>query len=118
MQTVAPSWLRFGCAEVKLDASARCNAAPTSQQQPQHRARCALTGMTEIHTVAADTIEVTTPRKVRARIIPLVFVLFVIAVLDRNNIGFAALTMKKELGIISQQYGFIAGVFFIGYFIF
>jgi MFS transporter, ACS family, tartrate transporter len=52
------------------------------------------------------------------RIIPLVFVLFVIAVLDRNNIGFAALTMNKELAISSQQYGFLAGIFFFGYFIF
>jgi len=52
------------------------------------------------------------------RIIPFVFVLFVIAVLDRNNIGFAALTMNKDLAITSQQYGFIAGIFFFGYFIF
>jgi sugar phosphate permease len=74
--------------------------------------------MLAIPTVAADAIEVNTLRKVRTRIIPLVFVLFVIAVLDRNNIGFAALTMNQELGITSQQYGFIAGVFFIGYFIF
>jgi MFS transporter, ACS family, tartrate transporter len=67
---------------------------------------------------APSTIEATTIRKVRMRIIPFVFVLFVIAVLDRNNIGFAALTMNKELAISSQQYGFIAGIFFFGYFIF
>jgi ACS family tartrate transporter-like MFS transporter len=52
------------------------------------------------------------------RIIPLIFALFIIAALDRNNIGFAALTMNKELAIRSQQYGFIAGIFFFGYFIF
>ena len=63
-------------------------------------------------------IEARTIRKVRTRIIPFVFILFVIAVLDRNNIGFAALTMNKELAINSQQYGFIAGIFFFGYFIF
>ena len=68
--------------------------------------------------VALSAIERTTIRKLRTRIIPFVFVLFVIAVLDRNNIGFAALTMNKELAITSQQYGFIAGVFFFGYFIF
>jgi MFS transporter, ACS family, tartrate transporter len=67
---------------------------------------------------APSTIEATTIRKVRLRILPFVFVLFVIAVLDRNNIGFAALTMNKELAISSQQYGFIAGIFFFGYFIF
>jgi MFS transporter, ACS family, tartrate transporter len=53
-----------------------------------------------------------------ARIIPFVFVLFVIAVLDRNNVGLAALTMNTELAISSQQYGFIVGIFFVGYFIF
>ena len=62
--------------------------------------------------------EANTLRKVRARIIPFVLALFVVAVLDRNNIGFAALTMNKELGIASQQYGFVAGIFFFGYFIF
>jgi len=45
-------------------------------------------------------------------------VLMVIAALDRMNIGFAALTMNKELAITSQQYGFLAGIFFIGYFTF
>ena len=34
------------------------------------------------------------------------------------NIGFAALTMNKELAITSQQYGFLAGIFFFGYFTF
>src|SRR5271166_1005323 len=68
--------------------------------------------------VAPPGIETRTIRKLRTRIIPFVFVLFVIAVLDRNNIGFAALTMNRELAISSQQYGFVAGVFFFGYFIF
>ena len=74
--------------------------------------------MTTSPAVAATEIEVRTVRKARMRIIPLVFVLFVIAALDRNNIGFAALTMNKELAIASQQYGFIAGIFFFGYCIF
>jgi MFS transporter, ACS family, tartrate transporter len=68
--------------------------------------------------VASTDIERRTIRKLRTRIIPFVFVLFVIAVLDRNNIGFAALTMNRELAITSQQYGFVAGIFFFGYFIF
>jgi ACS family tartrate transporter-like MFS transporter len=67
---------------------------------------------------APTTIEATTIRKLRTHIIPFVFVLFVINYVDRINIGFAALTMNKELAITSQQYGFIAGVFFFGYFIF
>jgi ACS family tartrate transporter-like MFS transporter len=67
---------------------------------------------------APTDIEAGTIRKLRTRIIPFVFLLFVVAFLDRINIGFAALTMNKELAITSQQYGFVAGVFFFGYFIF
>ena len=63
-------------------------------------------------------IETRTIRKLRMRIIPFVFVLMVIAFLDRINIGFAALTMNKELAITSQQFGFLSGIFFFGYFIF
>jgi ACS family tartrate transporter-like MFS transporter len=68
--------------------------------------------------VDSSAVEARTVRKVRTRIVPFVFVLFVIAVLDRNNISFAALTMNKELGITAQQFGFLAGIFFFGYFIF
>src|SRR5262249_19121110 len=59
-----------------------------------------------------------TIQKLRIRILPFVFLLYVIAYLDRINIGFAALTMNKELGITSQQFGLLAGIFFLGYFIF
>jgi ACS family tartrate transporter-like MFS transporter len=63
-------------------------------------------------------IETRTIRKLRLRIIPFVFILMVIAFLDRINIGFAALTMNKELAITAQQFGFLSGIFFFGYFIF
>jgi len=63
-------------------------------------------------------IGVRTIQKIRFRILPFVFVLFVVALIDRNNIGFAALTMNKELAISSQQFGFIFGIFFFGYFLF
>jgi MFS transporter, ACS family, tartrate transporter len=68
--------------------------------------------------IAPLAIETRTIRKARMRIIPLVFALFIIAALDRNNIGFAVLTMNKDLAMSSQQYGFAAGIFFFGYFIF
>src|SRR6266702_5191803 len=68
--------------------------------------------------LATADIEAPTLRKVRMRIIPFVFILMVIAFLDRINIGFAALTMNKELAITSQQFGFLSGIFFFGYFIF
>jgi ACS family tartrate transporter-like MFS transporter len=67
---------------------------------------------------ATPDLERRTIRKVRARIIPFLFILYVVAFLDRVNVGFAALTMNKELAITSQQFGFLAGIFFLGYFFF
>src|ERR1700756_3840129 len=62
--------------------------------------------------------EATIVHKVRMRIIPFVFLLYIISFLDRINIGFAALTMNKELAITAKQYGLVAGIFFFGYFLF
>ena len=59
-----------------------------------------------------------TIRKLRLRLLPFIFLLYVIALLDRINIGFAALTMNRELAISSQQYGLTFGIFFFGYFFF
>jgi ACS family tartrate transporter-like MFS transporter len=67
---------------------------------------------------ASISIETKTIRKLRLRILPAVFLLFVAALLDRNNIGFAALTMSRELAISSQQFGLLFGIFFFGYFLF
>jgi MFS family permease len=44
--------------------------------------------------------------------------LYFISYIDRVNIGFAALTMNKDLGFTSSVFGFGAGIFFIGYFLF
>jgi MFS transporter, ACS family, tartrate transporter len=52
------------------------------------------------------------------RLIPFLTLCFFIALLDRVNIGFAALTMNKELGLTAEMFGFGAGIFFFGYFIF
>src|SRR5260221_53232 len=68
--------------------------------------------------IASISIETKTIQKVRLRILPFVFLLYVVSYLDRINIGFAALTMNKELGITSQQFGLLAGIFFFGYFLF
>jgi sugar phosphate permease len=62
--------------------------------------------------------EAKTIHTMQMRIIPFVFVLYVISFLDRINIGFAALTMNKELVITSKQFGLVAGIFFFGYFLF
>jgi len=66
----------------------------------------------------ATSIDARTLHRVRIRILPFISVLFVVCFLDRINIGFAALTMNKELAITNQQFGLLAGVFFFGYFIF
>ncbi len=54
-------------------------------------------------------------RKLQWRLIPLLFLLYVVSFIDRVNIGFAALTMNKDLRISSEQFGLVAGVFFFGY---
>lgn len=66
----------------------------------------------------ARLIETRTVRKVQVRLIPFLFLLYVVAMVDRINISFAQLTMNKDLGLSSQQYGIAAGIFFIGYFLF
>ncbi len=65
-----------------------------------------------------ESIEAGTIRKVRTRILPFLFLLYIICFLDRINIGFAALTMNEELAITSQQFGLLSGIFFFGYFLF
>lgn len=66
----------------------------------------------------AVSIEARTLRKVRSRILPFLFLLYIVSYLDRTNVGFAALTMNKDLGITNQQFGLLAGIFFFGYFLF
>ncbi len=56
--------------------------------------------------------------KIQLRILPFIFLLYIVAFLDRVNIGFAALTMNKELAISAEQFGLLAGIFFFGYFLF
>ena len=68
--------------------------------------------------IAPAAVEISTIRKLQLRILPFVFVLYVVSFLDRINIGFAALTMNRDLGIGAQQFGLLAGIFFIGYFLF
>ena len=66
----------------------------------------------------AKPIETRTIWKLQIRLIPFLFLLYVVAMVDRINIGFAQLTMNKDLGLSSQQYGIAAGIFFVGYFLF
>jgi MFS transporter, ACS family, tartrate transporter len=57
-------------------------------------------------------------KKVFGRLMPVLFVSYILAYIDRINIGFAAIKMNADLGISPYIYGLGAGVFFLGYFIF
>ena len=52
------------------------------------------------------------------RLIPFITLLYIIGFIDRSNVGFAALTMNRDLGFSPEAYGFGAGIFFWGYFLF
>src|SRR6202023_466697 len=63
-------------------------------------------------------IEQRTMRKVYLRLLPFVFACYFLCYLDRINVGFAALTMNKDLGLSAWMFGFAAGAFFWGYCLF
>ena len=67
---------------------------------------------------AMPDVETRTIKKISARLIPYLIVCYFIAYLDRVNVGFAALTMNKALGLTATMFGFGAGIFFLTYFIF
>src|SRR6202142_4798891 len=67
---------------------------------------------------ATSAIERRTIAKVSWRLLPLVALAYCIAYIDRSNISFAALTMNKDLGFSAYIYGWGAGAFFWGYFLF
>jgi ACS family tartrate transporter-like MFS transporter len=70
------------------------------------------------HTTGESIDDRALVHKITWRIIPFVFILYVISYLDRANIGYAALQMNKELALSSEAFGLISGIFFIGYFAF
>lgn len=63
----------------------------------------------------ASSVEQVVVRKASRRILPLVFIIYLVAFLDRANVAYAKLTMSVELGFSEKVYGFGAGLFFIGY---
>jgi MFS family permease len=65
-----------------------------------------------------STFEAATYKKVAWRLSPLLLLCYVVAYLDRVNVGFAKLQMSTDLGLSDAVYGFGAGIFFFGYFIF
>ncbi len=63
-------------------------------------------------------LETRVAHKLYWRIIPFVMVLYFVSFLDRVNVGFAAFSMNKAIGLSSSAYGFGSGIFFIGYVLF
>jgi ACS family tartrate transporter-like MFS transporter len=65
-----------------------------------------------------DAVEQRTIAKISRRIVPFLMLCYFVAYLDRVNVGFAALSMNKALGISATAFGFGAGIFFFSYFVF
>jgi len=68
-------------------------------------------------TTMSATVADRARRRVMLRIMPYVFLLYIIAFLDRVNVGYAFLKMKGDLGFADDVLGLGAGIFFIGYFL-
>ena len=64
-----------------------------------------------------SALERKTMRQIYLRLLPFCFILYFICYLDRVNIGFASLTMNRDLGLSSYVFGIGAGAFFWGYFL-
>lgn len=65
-----------------------------------------------------ESLEQSACRKAAIRLIPLLAIAYFFNYLDRTNVGFASLTMNEDLGLTASQFGFAAGIFYIGYCLF
>jgi D-galactonate transporter len=77
-----------------------------------------MTGVVDKRTPYANDEVAATYRKVSWRLVTFLFVGYLVAYLDRINVGFAQLQMQHDLGFSDAVYGLGAGIFFAGYFIF
>jgi sugar phosphate permease len=67
---------------------------------------------------ADDALEKRAYAKVFWRLVPFLMLCYVVAYLDRVNVGFAKLQMGQDLGFSETVFGLGAGIFFLGYFLF
>jgi MFS transporter, ACS family, tartrate transporter len=67
---------------------------------------------------ASDRLESAVVSRLMWRLMPFLFLLYIVAYLDRINVSFAVLQMRDQLGISDRVYGRAAGMFFAGYFFF
>src|SRR5580700_10848333 len=70
---------------------------------------------TAVHSRAEPDIARRARHRIARRLLPFLFLLYVIAFLDRMNVGAAALQMPHDLGFSEGVIGFGAGIFFLGY---
>src|SRR5215212_4815723 len=63
-------------------------------------------------------VEAATMRKIGLRLVPFLILCYFIAYVDRMNVGFAALTMNKDLGLSAAAFGIGGGLFFVAYVLF
>src|SRR6516164_4294844 len=68
--------------------------------------------------VGSNALEKSAMRKIYLRLLPFAVLSYILAYVDRINISFAALTMRDDLNMSASAFGFAAGMFFWGYFIF
>ncbi|ENZ8547978.1 MFS transporter [Klebsiella aerogenes] len=65
-----------------------------------------------------DALEKETMRRVIWRILPFLVVSYLVSIIDRGNIGMAALQMNEDLGLSKAAFGFASSLYFVAYFIF
>src|SRR5215470_532340 len=70
------------------------------------------------HTATSLPVDRDTVRKIGVRLLPFLFLLYVIAFLDRVNVSFAGLEMSRDLSFSDRVFGLGAGIFFVGYVVF
>ena len=69
-----------------------------------------------METAVANDIGTEVVSKLTWRLLPFLFLLYIVAYLDRINVGFAKLQMQGQLGFSESIFGLGMGVFFAGYF--
>lgn len=74
--------------------------------------------MTTPHSVAATPTLAVVVRKATLRLIPILLLMYILAFLDRSNLGFAKAAFQADTGVSDAAYALGAGIFFIGYAIF
>src|SRR5688500_3356429 len=102
------------------DSTVSCRGVtPRSSEplRPRHTSYWRRPTMRDLVGTADTQFQQQVIRKVARRLIPVMCLLYFINYLDRVNVGFAALTMNRDLGLTTTMFGLGAGMFFIGYFL-